>query len=166
LAFARITSDLPGDDASCWRVGIRSRPHAAVSVGATVDRIDRPSFLSGELCTAYTYGLALHPIPDRPEWLTLNAEGSHLDGDGRIDLAYGARLLTRHGLELALLVRDDNGEDPQVGFRVTAHLGSASAEAGLRSVTERGSDLRWHAAGHLYDDHWRRARAPREYMGS
>lgn len=164
--FTRATSDLPGDDASSWSAGLRSRPHPAISVGATANHIDRPSFLGGELRTVYTYGLTLHPIPGRPEWLAVNVEGSHRDGDGRIDLAYGARMLSRRGLELAVLVRDDNGEDPYVGFSATAYLGQAGVEAGFRAVNRQGDDLRWHAAGHLYDDHWRRARAPRERVGS
>jgi hypothetical protein len=163
-SFTRMTSDLSGDDASIWSAGLRSRPHPAISVGATVDRIDRPSFQFGELNTVYTYGLALHPIPGRPEILSLTAEGRHRDGDGRIDLAYGARFLSRHGFELTLLVRDDNGEDPVVGFGATVYLGRAGVEGGLRDV-EPGDDMRWHGAVHLYDDHWRVARAPRERSG-
>ncbi len=164
--FTLATSDLPGDDASSWSVGLRSRPHPAVSVGATAANIDRPAFLDGELRTVYTYGLTVHPIPGRPEWLAVTAEGANRDGDGRIDLAYGARMLSRRGLELAVLVRDDNGEDPYVGFSATVYLGQFGAEAGFRAVNRRGDDLRWHAAGHLYDGDWRRARAPRERMGS
>jgi hypothetical protein len=133
-------------------------------VGVTVDHIDRPSLLDGEINAVYTYGLALHPLPGRPELVSVTAEGSHRDGDDRIDLVYGIRLLDRRGLELSLVVRDDNGEEPYLGAGATVYLDRAGVEGGFRRVAAAGPDWRWHGAVQAYDDHWRRARAPRERM--
>jgi protease-4 len=164
LGAARVWGnvDEPGADLRTWILGFQSRPARRLSLGFTVRNPGHPDYLDARLDPRYTYGVALRPLPASPELLTLNVEGSHADGSSRIDMAYGARVFTRRGLEVALAVRDRNGLSPEFGLSVTGHFGHGAASARGRSVEGTGEDVRGSVGIQVFDEFWRRSMAPRK----
>lgn len=159
VGTARVwnNTDLPGHDASSWKVGVLSRPTRALSLGGMVENVNRPRFLDARLRPRYTYGISVRPLPGDPELLTVSVQGTHGDGDpDLIDLAFGARMHLESGLELGLSVQDPRNGSVRVGASVSTYFGKGAASARVRSV---GGDTDYRALASLqvFDEFWQRS---------
>jgi len=95
LSTAWNKTTLPGDDGLSVNAGFQSFTNQSFAVGFVVENIQHPDFLGGQARPRYTYGLTIRAVP---QLLTLNVQGSHLDGDQNlIAMLYGVRVALRSG---------------------------------------------------------------------
>jgi protease-4 len=159
-------TDLPGEDASGWRVGLRSRPQRRLSLGVVVDNVSRTSFLDGKLVPRYRYGISVRPLSWNPELLTVSVEGSHYDGHPEaIDMAYGVRLHLNSGLEFGVSVQDPNGEGPRFGGWLAAYFGKGAAAAHARGVHGKET-YRSTVSLQVFDQFWQRSMTPKKSLAT
>lgn len=168
LGMARVwtNTDLPGRDGGAWQVGLLSRPTRAISVGATVQNMDRPRFLDGRLRPTYTYGVSVRPLPGDPELLTVSVQGTHGDGaPDLIDMAYGARVHLPSGLELGLSLQDPRQGSLRVGASVSTYFGKGAASVRARSV---GGSPAYRATTSIqvFDEFWQRSVATKKQVAT
>jgi hypothetical protein len=149
--------DAPGDDAGTWTAGILAAASDRVTLGGTIQNIEKPRFLDGRLRPRYTYAAEFALGTGDPARAAVTVEGSHLDGAAdRVDLAGGVTVRFPAGLELGVLVRDRFDRDLEFAATVTHPLGPGTVSGRARSVSET-DDVRGQVAIQLYDPFWKRA---------
>lgn len=150
---------ISGHDADRWLFGFQSHPTSILDLGGTIENIQHPQFLDGRLRPRYRYGLAIHPIPGRPRFLTLHLEGGHQDGEpDLIDSTYGVRIGFDSGVSMALVVRDPKREGMEIGFSITSNFGRGAVSARARTLPA-GPDYRAQLAMQFFDQEWQEQEA-------
>jgi protease-4 len=166
LARVWTNTDLSGQDATAWHIGLLSRPSRYLSLAAAVESANKPRFIDGRLRPTYRYGLSVRPLPSAPELLTLSIEGVHGDGaSDLIDLSYGASVRLDSGLEFSLTLRDPSAGDLRVGGSIRTNFGRGALAGRARSVGGT-ADYRALASIQIFDEFWQRSMATKTQVAT